>query len=70
MARARDQGYLLHGAANRNAKPGVVGVRHVCANETPRDFSLTRVTPRDTPRTDVGAELDEALAGEVIEIEL
>src|SRR6516162_236539 len=37
-----------------------VGVRHVCANDAPRDFSLTRVTPRDTPRTDVGAELDEA----------
>jgi hypothetical protein len=48
----------------------VVGVRHVCANDAPRDFSLTGVIPRDTPRTDVGAKLDEALAGEVIEIEL
>jgi len=48
----------------------VVGVRHVCANDALRDFSLVKITPRDTPRTDVGAELDEALAGEVIEIEL
>jgi hypothetical protein len=36
----------------------------------PRDFSSMRVTPRDTPRADVSAELDEALSSEVIEIEL
>jgi hypothetical protein len=70
VARARNQGHLLREAPNRQAEPRVVGVRHVCANDAPRDFSLTRVTPRDTPRTDVAAELDEALAGEVIEIEL
>jgi hypothetical protein len=70
MARSRHQSYLLHEAANRYAKPSVVGVRHVCANDTLCDFSPVRITPRDTPRTDVGAELDEALTGEVIEIEL
>jgi hypothetical protein len=34
------------------------------------DLSSMSVTPRDIPRTDVRAELDEALAGEMIEIEL
>jgi hypothetical protein len=48
----------------------VVGVRHVCANDAPRDLSLIRATPRNTPRTDVSAELDEAPSRKVIEIEL
>jgi hypothetical protein len=46
----------------------MVCVRHIGSNYTARDFSL-RVAPRDAPRTGVGAGVDEALAGEVIEIE-
>jgi hypothetical protein len=45
-------------------------VSHVGSDYTARDLSSMRATPRDTPRTDVGAELDEALSSEVIEIEL
>ena len=45
-------------------------VSHVGGDYTARDFASMRATPRDTPRTDVGAELDEALSSEVIEIEL
>lgn len=43
---------------------------HVGGDYTARDFSSMRVTPGDTPRSDVGAELDEVLSSEVIEIEL
>ena len=48
----------------------MVCVRHIGSNYTARDFSLMRVAPRDAPRTAVGAGVDQALAGEVIEIEL
>src|SRR6516162_1144798 len=51
VARSRHQSYLLQKLPHRYAKPRVVGVRHVCANDAARDFSLTRVAPRDTPRT-------------------
>jgi hypothetical protein len=44
-------------------------VSHVGGDYTARDFSLMSVPPRDTPRTNIRARLDEALAGEVIEIE-
>jgi hypothetical protein len=70
VARARNHGYLLREAPNRYAKPRVVGVRHVCANDAPRDFSLTRITPRDTPRTNIFAGLDEALSSKEVEVEL
>jgi hypothetical protein len=43
---------------------------HVGGDHAARDFSSMRVTPRDTPRTDVSAEPDEAPSSEVIEIEL
>jgi hypothetical protein len=45
-------------------------VTHVGGDYTARDFSLMGVAPRDTPRTNIRAGLDEALASEVIEIEL
>ena len=70
VARSRHQSYLLQKLPHRYAKPRVVGVRHVCANDAARDFSLTRVAPRDTPRTNVGAEFDEAPSRKVIQIEL
>jgi hypothetical protein len=67
---ARDQGHLLYDAADRYTKPGMAWVSHIGADYTARYCSVMRVTPRDAPRTDVGAELDEALSSEVIEIEL
>jgi hypothetical protein len=70
VARPRNQGYLLREAPNRQAKPRVVGVRYACANDAPRDLSLIRAAPRNTPRTDVIAELDEALSGKLVQVEL
>jgi hypothetical protein len=68
-ARARYQSDLLHQAAHRYSQPSVLLIGHGCANDAARDLSPI-TPPRDTPRTDARAELDEALAGEVIEIEL
>ena len=48
----------------------MAGVIHVGGYCTARDLSSMTATPRNTPRADVGTEPDEALAGEVIEIEL
>jgi hypothetical protein len=48
----------------------MVWVRHIGGDYTARDFPPMRVTPGDTPSTNVGAELDETLSSEVIEIEL
>jgi hypothetical protein len=70
VARARHQSYLLREPANRYSKPSMAWVSHVGGDYTARDFASMRVTPRNTPRTDVGAELDKALPSEVIEIEL
>ena len=70
VARARHQSHLLCEPADRNSKPSMVWVSYIGGDCAAGDFSSMRVTPRDTARTDVGAELDEALAGEVIEIEL
>jgi hypothetical protein len=70
VARARYQSYLLCEPANRYSKPSMAWVSHVGGDYTAGDFSLMRVSPRDTPRTDIGTELDEALPSEVIEIEL
>jgi hypothetical protein len=60
----------LYIPADRYLKPGTAWVSHVGSDYTARDLALIRVTPGDTPRTNVGAEFDEALAGEAIEIEL
>src|ERR1700730_6311661 len=70
MTRARHQSYLLREPANRYSKPSMAWVSHVGGDYTARDFSSMGVTPRDTPRTDVGAETDHALSSEVIEVEL
>jgi hypothetical protein len=48
----------------------MVWISHVGGDYTARDFSSMRATPRVAPRTDVGAEPDEALSSEMIEIEL
>jgi hypothetical protein len=69
VARARYQSYLLRELADGYSKPRMPWVSHVGPDYTARDFSLMRVTPRDTPRTEVGAELDEAFSSEAIEIE-
>jgi hypothetical protein len=69
-ARAGDQSYPLLKSANRNSKPAMAWGSHVGGDYTARDFASMRGTPRNTPRTDVGAEIDEALTGEVIEVEL
>jgi hypothetical protein len=45
-------------------------VSHVGGDSTARDFSSMGVTSRNTPRTDVGAEPDQTLSCEVIEVEL
>ena len=70
VTRAIHQSYPLNESTHRYSKPSMARVRHVGGDCTARDFSSMRVTPRDTPRTDVGAELDESLPSEVIEIEL
>jgi hypothetical protein len=70
VARARDQGYLLCEPADRYSKPRTAWVSHVGGDYAARYFSSVRITPRDAPRTDVGAKLDEALSSEVIKIEL
>ena len=70
VTRARDHGYPLYEAANRYAKPRTAWVCDVCANDAARDFSMMGVTPRNTPRTNVGAKLDEAPSRKVIQIEL
>jgi hypothetical protein len=69
MARSRDQGYLLRKSVNRYAKPAMV-TSHIRGDYTARDCSLMRATPRYPSRTDVGAELDEALPCKLIEVEL
>jgi hypothetical protein len=48
----------------------MTGIGHVCANDGPRDFSLMGVTPRDAPRTNIGAALDEILSSKEVEVEL
>ena len=48
----------------------MVGVSHIGGDYTARDFSSMRGTPRDTSCPDVGAEFDEPLSSEVVEIEL
>jgi hypothetical protein len=45
-------------------------VSHVGGDYTARDFSLMRATPRDTPHTDVGAELYEAPPRKQVEVGL
>jgi hypothetical protein len=55
---------------NRYLHLGVGGITHGGGDHTARHLSSMGVTPRYTPRTDVGAELDEALSSEMIEIEL
>ena len=69
VARSRHQSYLLHEAAHRYSKPGI-WISHVCANDAARNLSLTGITPRYTPRTDVGPEFDETLSGELVQVEL
>jgi hypothetical protein len=69
MARARDQSYLLHEAANRYAKPGI-WISHVCANDAARNLSLTGITPRYTPRADVSPKFNETLSGKLVQVEL
>jgi hypothetical protein len=70
VTRPRHQSYLLHEAANRYSKPSIAWISHICANDAARDLSFRRAAPHDPAPTDVGAELDEALSSEVIEIEL
>jgi len=70
MAWARHQSYLLNESTHRYLKPSMAWVCHVGDDRTARDVSSMRVTPRDTSRTDVGAELDQTLSSEVIKIEL
>jgi hypothetical protein len=70
VARARHQSYLLREPVNRYSKPSMAWVSHVGGDYTARDFSSMRVPPGDTPRPDVGTELDETLSSELIEIEL
>jgi hypothetical protein len=60
----------LREPANRYSKPSMAWVSHVGGDYTAPDFSSMRATPRDTPRADISAELDEAPSSEVIEIEL
>ena len=48
----------------------MAGISHIGGDRPARDLSSMRVTPRDMPRADVGAEPDEAPVGEVIEVEL
>jgi hypothetical protein len=69
VARARDQSYQLLEPADRYSKPGTAWVGHVGGNYTARDSSLAGVAPRNTPRTNIGAKLDETLSSKVIEIE-
>jgi hypothetical protein len=70
VSRSRDQGYLLHEAAKLYAKPSMTGIGHVCANDAARNYSLTRIIPRDAPRTDIASELYEALSCKLVEVEL
>jgi hypothetical protein len=60
----------LYAAANHYFKPSTAGVSHVGGDYTARYVALMRVTPRDTPRTDVDAEFDETLSGELVQVEL
>jgi hypothetical protein len=70
MPRARDQGYLLCGPANRYTKPSVRWIRHVSANDAAPDLCPMGARPGDTPRTNIVAEPDEALSGKLVQVEL
>jgi len=71
VTRASNQSYLLQEPVNGHySKPSTIRICHVCANDAPRNFSPMRSTPRNTTRTNVGAEPDEALSSKVIQIEL
>jgi hypothetical protein len=48
----------------------MVWVSHVGIDYATRDLASMRIAPRNAPRPDVGAELDETPSSEVIEIEL
>ena len=61
----------LAAAVNRRRVPaGASRWRNALRVERGRDCARRCADGGDTPRTDVGAELDEALSSEVIEIEL